>query len=543
MTDLLLLLASWILASFMFLTTGATVLLSLRIEQVEGRPIYQAFLQLLLGMAAISAALGFVSLIMPVTMLVTAILAITCLLMLGMQEVRQTLAFNIRGVSALPWSLKITIGGLLMLVVFSTMLPSLNYDTGLYHNQFIMWMNRYPVIPGLANLHERFGFNSHWHLLAAGFNGYPYLSDPLNDMGGLLCSMALFAWAESAMKLIRNDFTFFDSLMLMFIVPIYLLARFLTSDTPDLPNSIIGFALLSIPFCKELPDRARLFFMAMVGGFLVTVKVSSVLLLATVVPSLFKVRHFHVLMALSLGLLILTPWMARTYQMSGYLIYPAKFTAVGSPDFQAPTESLDYVNALLESHGKFGRYDVTMVGRPMSEWVGSWVLHQTTAIKLMLIFCFVLAIPMLIYDLFRTIRSKWEYAPMLDASVHMAFILSMLIVFKLAPEIRYGYGSLLFYFVFILLRIGVARNRWLPLGFAAIGILMFARIMMVVRAEEPAPVLSKTYSEITGSAQPIYYPNEFDQCWEHELPCTNRYIEGLEMRTDKLVDGFRITKP
>lgn len=543
MIDLLHLSASWLLALFMFLTSGAFVMRLLRMEKIEGRPLYQALLQFLVGMATVNTALGVVSLFIPITFLVTAVLAIACFLFLGMKEVRQTLAINIQGVFSLKWYLAVVLGGLFVLVILSTTLLSLNYDTGLYHNQFIMWMNRYAVVPGLANLHERFGFNSHWHLLAAAFNGYPYLSNLLNDLGGLLTVIVLTAWAESVGKLIKNKYTFFDGLMVMFVVPIYLLARFLTSDTPDLPNSILGFIVLSIPFCREMSDRTRLYFMAMVGGLLVTIKVSSVLLLITAVPSFLKVKPVHMLVAACLGLTVLAPWMTRTYQMSGYLVYPAKFTAVGSPDFQAPLESLNYVNALLESHGKFGRYDVNLVGRPLSEWTGTWIVRQTTALKLILVFCFFLAIPMLLFDLVRTIRSKLEYAPMLDFFVHVTFILSMLIVFKLAPEIRYGYGSLLFYFVYLLLRCGVNRNRWVQLGLVAVGILMFVRIVMVIRREEPAPVFSKTYSEMAESASPIFYPNEFDQCWEHQLPCTNRYIEGLEMRSDKLEDGFRISKP
>ena len=543
MNELLMIIASWCVALFMFLSMGAFIMRVLRIDRIKGRPLYQMLLQLLVGMGVVNTLLGFASLFLAVNTTITLGIAVLCLALVGNKEVRQMLAGNIRGLIDLPWYLKVAAGASFALVLVCTMLPSLNYDTGLYHNQFIMWMNRYAVIPGLANLHERFGFNSHWHLLAAGFNGYPFLPKLLNDLGGLLVTVALLAWGESVGKLLKNEFDFFDGLMVMFMVPIYLLARFITSDTPDLPNSIIGFVVLSVPFCKDIPDKARLYFMAMVGGLLVTIKVSSVLLLATAVPTLFRVRPTHVVVALGLGLLVLAPWMARTYQMSGYLVYPAKFTAIGSPDYQAPIESLEYVNALLESHGKFGRYDVTLVGRPMSEWIQGWIGHQTTAIKLILIFCFTLVIPFFIYDLVRTIRSKWEYFPMLHASVHMAFILSMLLVFKLAPEIRYGYGSLLFYFIYLLLRCGLSKSRWLQLSFSAVGFLMFARIVMVISSEEPAPVLSKTYAEMTGSAKPIFYPNEFDQCWEHELPCTNRYIEGLEMRTDKLQDGFRIAKP
>jgi hypothetical protein len=38
--------------------------------------------------------------------------------------------------------------------------PVINHDTGLYHWQTIKWLIQEPLVPGLANLHHRFGFNS-----------------------------------------------------------------------------------------------------------------------------------------------------------------------------------------------------------------------------------------------------------------------------------------------------------------------------------------------------------------------------------------------
>lgn len=41
------------------------------------------------------------------------------------------------------------------------------YDTGLYHLQAVKWAAHYPAVPGLANLHYRFGYNNSVHLFAA----------------------------------------------------------------------------------------------------------------------------------------------------------------------------------------------------------------------------------------------------------------------------------------------------------------------------------------------------------------------------------------
>src|SRR5688500_16524798 len=45
--------------------------------------------------------------------------------------------------------------------------PPLVYDTGFYHAQAVRWINEYPAVPGLANLHGRLAFNSSWFVWGA----------------------------------------------------------------------------------------------------------------------------------------------------------------------------------------------------------------------------------------------------------------------------------------------------------------------------------------------------------------------------------------
>lgn len=543
MVEMLFILLNWLLALFIFMTFGVAVFQLLGIAIDRHRPLYQFLLQVLAGIALTDTLFGLASLLMPVNANVTLALSVLAVGFMLLRSVRDRMKQVFDGFMALAWYSKTLFGVLALVLLFVSALPSLNYDTGLYHGQFIMWMNRYAAVPGLANLHERFGFNSHWHLLASGFNGYPYLTDLLNDMGTLLVVVFVLAAVASADALMRKrEEPMFDALMVLSFLPLYLLARFLTSDTPDLPNAIIGYTVMTVPFYRSVSNPTRLSIMAIIGALLITIKVSSFLLLLVAVPSLANIKWKDLLRPLTLGLIVLGPWLIRNYTFSGYLVYPAKITAIGHPDFQAPVESLEYVNALLESHGKFGQYNTELVGRPVSEWGHLWLGHQTTAIKLMLILCFAFWLVFFPLDGYRAWRSKLGYAENVNLMVHVVFMASMLIVFKLAPEIRYAYGILLFYFVYMLVRTGLYRYRWPVLALGMVGVLMLTRIATVISKEPPAPVLSKTYQTMDGGALPIYYPTEFDQCWQHELPCTNRYIQGLEMRTDRLQDGFRIVR-
>ena len=47
--------------------------------------------------------------------------------------------------------------------------PVIMDDTESYHLQSIKWIQEYGTVPGLVNLHERFGFNSSWFSCVALF--------------------------------------------------------------------------------------------------------------------------------------------------------------------------------------------------------------------------------------------------------------------------------------------------------------------------------------------------------------------------------------
>ena len=57
--------------------------------------------------------------------------------------------------------------GLTLLFAYGSSRGYMHYDTGLYHAQAIRWIEEYGVVPGLANLHSRFGYNSASFALSA----------------------------------------------------------------------------------------------------------------------------------------------------------------------------------------------------------------------------------------------------------------------------------------------------------------------------------------------------------------------------------------
>lgn len=62
----------------------------------------------------------------------------------------------------------------------------MHYDTGLYHAQAIRWIEEYGVVPGLANLHSRFGYNSASFALSAFFSETWLIGRPMHCVAGFL---------------------------------------------------------------------------------------------------------------------------------------------------------------------------------------------------------------------------------------------------------------------------------------------------------------------------------------------------------------------
>jgi hypothetical protein len=73
------------------------------------------------------------------------------------------------------------------LVSAGTAITPLNFDAGLYHMQVLRFAESSPAVLGLANIHDRFGFNSATVTLAALFRG-----DILGLDGAFLLSAAIF---------------------------------------------------------------------------------------------------------------------------------------------------------------------------------------------------------------------------------------------------------------------------------------------------------------------------------------------------------------
>ncbi|MEJ5224399.1 MAG: hypothetical protein WHV44_08075 [Anaerolineales bacterium] len=112
----------------------------------------------LTGMALTTALAAALSLILPLEATALGLLVLPALAL----ALWQARGFTIPRLSSMPAPVWALLALFLLAVLHNAALPVSNFDIGLYHAQSIQWLEKFPAVPGLANLHERLGFNSNW---------------------------------------------------------------------------------------------------------------------------------------------------------------------------------------------------------------------------------------------------------------------------------------------------------------------------------------------------------------------------------------------
>jgi hypothetical protein len=205
------------------------------------------------------------------------------------------------------------------------------YDTGFYHLQVMKWNAAYPVVPGLANLHLRFGYNNSVLLFGA-------LTDALWEgvathiMNGFLVAALLahwfteIAWSRGPRARLRQTFCL---LALPFVLQ-KLWSPEVTSLSTDLPLALIGVVLvlelLALPRDAELRGLP-IVLVTSLGAVAIVTKLGGAAMFAVAGVAALVVVRRHVawraaLATFALPATLVAGWLVRGVITSGWLIFP-----------------------------------------------------------------------------------------------------------------------------------------------------------------------------------------------------------------------------
>jgi hypothetical protein len=473
-----------------------------------------------------------------------------------------------------PWFLMATLVFSLAFLVKAAS-PSNYYDCGLYYLQTMKWIGQFPVVPGLGNLHIRFGNASAWHILLASFDWKPWLGLHFDDLGELILLWFVIFHGWNAFKM--HGFERYISLGLV-AISIFLCYPLLSSPSPDLACGVLGMQTLW-QFRKflrawnprqpnQLNTRGLALFIQSL--FLVQIKLSAMPFLIISILILFLIAREKWIKMVSIlgafGALVGLSTLYRSYMLTGYAFFPVwkgPFSADWRVSDLAVSEYLNGVRGfarhILSPAELASSLDYNQIGKwPFLTWFPIWASERTFtdwAVMILAVLGWLLLVRFASGHVRRSFRSHWPL-------IFFTWLLGMMLLFWFsnAPDIRFGIAvlGLGFSFTFASVTEGIRNlfSQWNSRLYAEICVVSFSILTLFFfrdkRAWTEQIIYPPSYPNYqiqgmkTEERFQYFIPqtsleNPFsDQCWDAPLPCAPAPIPGLKPRGKSLGDGFII---
>jgi hypothetical protein len=447
------------------------------------------------------------------------------------------------------------------------------FDSTSYHYAHIRWNEDYPVIPGIGNLEDRYGFNSNYFLISAVFTFRSFLGYPLCALQALVVAYVC-CWV--LLEVVRSEFEIKRlGLLLLFILLFYYTGKVIGDTYTDvLPSAVIFYIFAKVILYKETFSKNRLFYL-FVPAALVTFKLSvmpfALLSLFLLIFTLREKKYRPAIFVCAFLFVLFFIWMARTVIISGYIVYPLHELDLFSFDWKIPVEVAERQRDLIKYYSGFGGLVK-----------GIFEYHQKY--YYILAFIYFTAITSFVFSLIKVIKLKDK----VYASVFFAALACVFYWLISAPDFRFGCGFI-FSAIFLgwVLLIGKREypTRWIGKSFSYLLILwMFTfsvrsasyyweylehrepdntkgitklftapyslKDKMLLQKEEQKPDENYTYTPYSLGHDVYIYVSSYPLWCFDVVPCvperglgldiwTGRNVESIELRGTTIYDGFR----
>jgi len=443
--------------------------------------------------------------------------------------------------------------------------PTMMDDTESYHIQSIKWIQEYGSVPGLVNLHERFGFNSSWFSSVALLGFSPETTGGFTALNSVL-SMWLCYWFVSKFNQFQkeNNSQAVMAILITFVgcMAIWPLIRGNAATTNyDFISTcivLILFTEIFFSFHKEISPSIEWIIWP---SYLFTVRIINfpLLLLSLVAVIIFiKQKHFKaLLLPIIFCLLLIIPFLIRNIIIAGYPFYPAIFFDVANVDWKPDPQITD---RLLEYIKYYNRVSTTYLGIEQTKalgsgWIPEWFKHLFLFDKLLVIS----GVAGILLSIVKSFFSKTSYS---EKSMLLILVITLWIICWLfiSPDPRFVYGILLFG-VFLLAYhfLSVIKNNSLVKSISGVlTILIIAGLgyyfiskpwkqkeyrnwILPVQLPKP-PVKEIVIDNITFRIPEAINNNWNSRCYSTDLPCLYKIDPGLKARGKNIHSGFHLEK-
>ncbi|MEI7846083.1 MAG: hypothetical protein WCK35_09795 [Chloroflexota bacterium] len=454
-----------------------------------------------------------------------------------------------------------TISSILLFLVVLILLENsthrpVNPDTNIYHAQAIHWIETFPAVPGLGNLHGRLAFNSAWFIANALFS-FSFLNlGSFHLVPGVFFLLILLVLWDGLEKTLakRANYSLAGILKLLFIpLAFYLLGAEVSSPGTDMPASLLIW-LVIILWIENLEGVHPFnpFLIVLFTFFALTVKFSSIpiifLVLLIVYNEVNRKQKGYVLVYLLIGIFILLPFIVRNIILSGYMLYPFPAVDIFNFDWKVPFARADQDRLAILAWARFPRLSPDQVlSMSFLKWFPAWLSDQTINRKGIFFAA--------IFSVFATIPG-WKLK-IITNRIFLAWLgayLGTLFWFFSAPDFRFGYGFLIptiFLPIAILLHLLIIRikpaNKLMVIiiGVSLLVFLFYTLASSIdvgtlkARAIFPAGYDNVSTEMCKLANGSVFCAKSYNMCSYSDFPCIPNPRPWVQMRGNSFREGFR----
>lgn len=462
-------------------------------------------------------------------------------------------------------------------VASRAMMPEQNYDSGLYHYNKIRWINEYPIVTGLGNLHKRLAFNNTFFHYAAAVNVHPYF-----NYGRSIANSFLFLLAAAyLLGVLRPVFRRPKALLeahpfryvpALFCLPLMIYqARFspnLSSPTPDF-SALLMQVVLFVELARGIEawlgggrrQHGRVVAVALLAGSAVAVKASNfafcAVLFGFLLPYTFKAENRKPLVRAA-GLLCLMGgvWIVTNYVLSGAPLFPS---TAGRIEFEwsVPANSVTDLHNWVLSWARWPhRHWKEVLGN--WDWVWPWlgIFFRESYYSYPLYAAGVLIAAACVVSVLR----RKERPKLLEWSLGLPVVAGLVFWFFTAPALRFAEALLFLLPIFAATLLLCTEQRktygWrLALSAAAAFAAIYGQMGTIFidvgygyfRADtagwQPSKK-AKLRQQTTDTGLQVYLPAVGNQTWDSPLPSQLYFDPRLRLRDPKgMAGGFSVYPP
>lgn len=429
-------------------------------------------------------------------------------------------------------------------------------DTYGYHLQIVEWTGLSKIVPGLANLYTRLGFNSSFFLFASMINNL-FLKDRTSHVAlSLLTSVLVFEYIFVFIRTKNNYLKIF----VLLTSPIVIEG---IAHSVQVSSLSYDYALLItvLAICVELikNDKKSLIIASVLSMLLVTIKLSgAVFSLIAICFALIKILkeeskkvRLFIFTVLS-GLLLIIPYIVRNVILSGWPLYPLPILGLNLPWTMPRSRVVDLVNVIKGWAISPGSQWHNAVNLSFFQWFPVWFLGNSGRIEL-IIFIFAVAL-LVVLLLMKKINKELVGKNLGLLACIVASFASVLYLLIFAPDLRFGgvYFWIFFAAVSSVFLVGFLGNSNRLITFVIVVSLFLviyvsrmprldgAVILRSIRWDQPGDTYNVLITPVDNS--PSFYvstPTDTSSCGNVQLPCTSEPFDIFkEMVPGNIFGGF-----